>query len=72
MIEQFLAHSLRHMTQWMSIVGIEPGSCQSTVDGNDRRRKWQLSPLSLSVSKWKINFDKPEIHMCKNSIVSTD
>ena len=26
----------------------------STVDRIHRRRKWQLSPLSLSVSKWKI------------------
>ena len=41
----------------------------STIDSKvvDRRRKWQFSPLTLPLNKWKINFDKPEIHMCKNN-----
>ena len=34
----------------------------STVDG-------QFSPLTLPLSKLKINFDKSEIHMCKNLTV---
>ena len=31
----------------------------------NRRRKWQFSPLTLPLSKWKINFDKPQRHTCR-------
>ena len=38
-----------------------------TVDGNDN-----FLPLTHILSKWNVNFEKPEIYMCKSLTVSTD